>query len=266
MEFIDIGVNLTNSDFSHDLDDVIRRAQEAGVINMIVTGTDLETSEQAVALCRQHPDYLFCTAGVHPHDAKDFTHISLSQLKALASEPAVKAIGETGLDFNRDFSPRPQQEAAFCAQLELACQTGLPVFMHEREAFKRQYAILKDYRDHLSQGVIHCFTADKTALYAYLDLDLHIGLTGWICDERRGQHLLPLLKDIPLERLMLETDAPYLLPRTLRPKPKSRRNEPAYLPEVAATVFAHRPEPAELIAYACLTTTRSFFRLNQPVD
>jgi TatD DNase family protein len=145
--------------------------------------------------------------------------------------------------------------------LALAVELKLPVFLHERDANQRLLEILKDYRDHLTAAVVHCFTGEQQALFSYLDLDLHIGITGWICDERRGTHLHPLVREIPRERLMLESDAPYLLPRTLRPKPKNGRNEPAYLPEVLREVALHRNESMEDLARHSTACARRFFGL-----
>ncbi len=262
---IDIGLNLADKRFKGETHAVLERARESGVSACILTATSESICHEVIDMCERYaevfPNMLHCTAGVHPHDAKHWHKTSASVIKDLASHKAVVAIGETGLDFNRDFSPRPEQELAFEAQLELASELQLPVFLHEREAHKRQLEILHSYRDHLVDGVLHCFTGDKKALFNYLDLDLHIGITGWICDERRGQDLQQMVGNIPLNRLMLETDAPYLTPRTLRPKPKSSRNEPAYLPWVLDSVAEFRDESAELIAQTTTLTAQNFFRL-----
>ncbi|HDS1737237.1 TatD family hydrolase [Pseudomonas sp. BP8] len=264
MQLIDIGVNLTNSSFHDKQADIVERAVQAGVVQMVLTGTSLEVSEQALELCLQLDEAgqrLFATGGVHPHDAKSWDADSERRLRQLLEQPRVKAVGECGLDFNRDFSPRPLQEQALEAQLALAAELRLPVFLHERDASERLLAILKDYRDHLPAAVVHCFTGERDALFAYLDLDLHIGITGWICDERRGTHLHPLVRNIPEGRLMLESDAPYLLPRSLRPKPKSGRNEPAFLPEVLREVALHRGEALEQTARHTTECARRFFDL-----
>ncbi|HKS11478.1 MAG TPA: TatD family hydrolase [Pseudomonas sp.] len=264
MQLIDIGVNLTNASFKDKQADVVERAVAAGVAQMILTGTSLAGSEEAVALCeRLDPasERLFSTAGVHPHDASSWSADSSRQLRDLLEQPRVKAVGECGLDFNRDFSPRPQQQKALEAQLALAVALQIPVFLHERDASERLLAILRDYRDHLPAAVVHCFTGEREALFAYLDMDLHIGITGWICDERRGTHLHPLVSSIPQGRLMLESDAPYLLPRSLRPKPKSGRNEPAFLPEVLREVARHRGETPEQTADHTTACARAFFGL-----
>ncbi|PKM12588.1 TatD family hydrolase [Stutzerimonas kunmingensis] len=264
MQLIDIGVNLSHPTFASSVPAVVERARAAGVVQMVLTGTSLEESEAALKLCRQLDEsrlHLFSTAGVHPHDASHWTTDSASQLRGLLAEPEVRAVGECGLDFNRDFSPRPLQERALEEQLQLAVELQLPVFLHERDASERLLAILRPFRDHLPAAVVHCFTGEKQALYGYLDLDLHVGITGWICDERRGTHLHPLVKDIPTGRLMLESDAPYLLPRTLRPKPKSGQNEPAYLTEVLREVALHRGESEASLAAHTTRCARAFFGL-----
>ena len=263
MQLIDIGVNLTHPSFAAEREALLARAFEAGVAQLVLTGTRLDDSEQALELCRQLDDEqrLYCTAGIHPHEASHWDSGSAKVLRGLLAEDRVRAVGECGLDFNRDFSPRPQQEKAFEEQLALAVELRRPVFIHERDAAERLLAILKDFRDQLPAAVVHCFTGERRTLYAYLDLDLHIGITGWINDERRGTHLHDLVGEIPVGRLMLESDAPYLLPRSLRPKPKNGRNEPAYLVEVLDCVARHRGESAERLAAHTSAAAREFFGL-----
>lgn len=259
-ELIDIGANLGHESFDHDLAEVIARAEAVGIVHQLVTGTTLAASQKALMLCRRFPR-LSATAGIHPHEAAHADDTALAGIRALLNEPEIKAVGETGLDFNRDYSPRPLQEKVFEAHLAMAVDCGKPVFLHQRDAHARFYPILKNYRDHISGGVVHCFTDTREALHDYLDLDMYIGITGWICDERRGEHLLELVRDIPADRLLLETDAPYLLPRTLRPKPKSRRNEPAFLTEVLKTVAAYSGRPAAVIAEQTTENARRLFGL-----
>lgn len=261
MEWIDIGVNLTDTAFDHDRQAVLDRAWQAGISQMVLTATSLAASQQVQDYCNDYPQQLFCTAGVHPHQARDWTDGLGKDIRALAGADCVKAIGECGLDFNRDFSPRPQQIKALEQQLQLAIDLQLPVFLHERDASSLLAEMLKDYRDHLPAAVVHCFTGNREALHAYLDLDLHIGITGWICDERRGTHLQELVGSIPATRLMLETDAPWLLPRTLRPKPKKGRNEPAFLLEVATEVARCRQQTLAQLAEQTTDCARSFFQL-----
>ena len=256
---IDIAVNLTASSFDKDRDEVLRRARDAGVEQMLLLGSNIEESREVSALVQDYPQALRCTAGIHPHDAKTYNADSLSQLRQLLTEPGVVAVGECGLDFNRDFSPRPEQEQAFEAQLQLAVEMQYPVVMHQRDAHERFMAILRPYRAQLPAAVLHCFTGTREELEECLALDLHIGITGWICDERRGHHLRELVSMIPDNRLMLETDAPYLLPRDLSPKPKSRRNEPCYLPHIAEAVARARGEPVDALRDHCYRTTTAFF-------
>ena len=266
MELIDIGANLSHDSFRHDLPQVLERAHAAGVAQMIVTGASEIESQAAHDIASLHPGVLFATAGVHPHLAREWSDDTAAVIRKLAQSSVVVAVGETGLDFNRDFSPRPTQERVFAAQLELAVELGLPVFMHERDAHDRFAAIVGEYRARLGPAVIHCFTGEASELEGYLELDLHVGITGWICDERRGMHLRELVSRIPLERLMLETDSPYLLPRDLELRPKSRRNEPMHLAHILETVAACRGiDPAEL-GRATTRTARAFFDLDAPGD
>ena len=262
---IDIGVNFSNSRFDKDRGEVLERAREACVEKLILTGTSVAESEAVVELCREFgerfPAMLYATVGIHPHDAKALNKESMGILSALAADPSVVAIGEMGLDFNRNFSTPAQQEKAFEAQLELAAETQLPVFLHERDAADRQLQILRTYRDHLVDAVTHCFTGTREALYGYLDLDMHIGVTGWVCDDRRGTELQGLVADIPFERLMVETDAPYLLPKTMSEPPKGKRNEPAFLPWVISKIAEHRNESAEELAQQTSDNSLRFFRL-----
>jgi len=252
MQLVDIGANLTHSAFRDDLPQVLDRARQAGIVHCVVTGTTLEESEKALQLG------LPCTAGVHPHHARECNAQTIPRLRELARHPRVVAIGECGLDFNRNYSPHPDQEKCFVAQLELAIELRKPLFLHSRDAFPRMKNILSEKRNHLPPAVAHCFTGGKEELHAYLDLGLHVGITGWICDERRGAHLLELVKEIPRDRLLLETDAPYLVPRSLRPQPKARRNEPAFLPHILDTVARALGRPADEIA---AETTRNAVRL-----
>ncbi len=257
----DIGANLTHASFDADREAVIRRAQAAGVQQFVVTGNDLEHSRKALELCRQWPGILFATAGTHPHQAKDFDAAAPGALRTLLAEPEIVAVGECGLDYFRNFSPQNQQRQVFETQLELAVTTGKPVFLHQRDAHADFAAILRRWRPRLSAAVVHCFTDGEQELRDYLELDCYIGITGWICDERRGAHLRKLVKLIPANRLMLETDAPYLLPRNLKPKPDTHRNEPMYLTHVRDTVAECIGKPREQIADETTANARRFFSI-----
>ncbi len=257
----DIGANLTHEAFARDLDHVLQRAAGRDVEHIVVTGASRSGSVEALALARGHGDALSATVGVHPHQAAEYDDDTEAVLRELARDPLVRAIGETGLDYYRDFSPRAAQLRVFERQLRLAAELGMPLFLHQRDAHEDFLALLRRYRDRVPNAVVHCFTDTAEALHDYLALDCHIGITGWICDERRGVHLRGLVRDIPANRLMLETDAPYLLPRTVRPAPKDRRNEPAYLPYVCAQVAHDRGEPVEITAANSTATARAFFGL-----
>lgn len=258
---IDCGVNLSASAFRHDRPEVLERAWQAGLEGMILIGSDLEDSRRALALSELAPARLFSTAGVHPHQAKTFAATTSDELVTLAAQPAVVALGEMGLDFNRDYSPRPQQEAAFQHQLELACRLNLPIYLHQRDAHERFMALIEPLLHDLPPALLHCFTGSGEELSSYLEAGFYIGVTGWICDERRGGRLQELVVEIPADRLLLETDAPYLLPRDLEPRPSDRRNEPAYLPHVAAAVARHRHVPLEELANQTTANARRLFRL-----
>jgi TatD DNase family protein len=260
-QFIDIGINLGHDSYDVDRDAVIARAEAASVVQMIVTGATIPGSREAIHLARSRPGKLFATAGVHPHHATELTVDSLSELAELARQPEVVAVGECGLDYFRDFSPRADQQAAFHRQLELAARLQKPVFLHQRDAHEDFVAILREHRKKLTAGVAHCFTGSGPQLAAYLELGLAIGITGWICDERRGAHLVSLMREIPADGLLLETDGPYLLPRDLRPKPASRRNEPAYLPHIASVVARARGESVAALALSTTAAARKLFGL-----
>ena len=262
---IDIGANLGNKAFRGDLDAVLARAAEAGVGAIVATGTSVTASRGAWEIAEADrgsgSPRLFATAGIHPHHASTYGPDALVALRELCARPEVVAVGECGLDFDRNFSPRAEQLRCFEAQLELAVELGMPVFLHERAAHAEFASILEKHRPRIPRAVVHCFTGTGVELARYLDLDLHVGITGWICDERRGTHLRELVRRIPKDRLMIETDAPFILPRDLRPKPKSNRNEPALLPHVLRTVAAARGESADALARSTSETARAFFAI-----
>jgi TatD DNase family protein len=251
---IDIGANLTHPAFRDDLPQVLERARDAGV-DIIATGTTPEETRKALELG------FFTTAGVHPHHARECGPQTIAALRELAKHPRVVAIGECGLDFNRNYSPHPDQEKWFIAQVELALELNKPLFLHSRDAHPRFSEILRSFK--VKTAVAHCFTGEREELHAYLDLGLYIGITGWICDERRGRHLVELVREIPPERLLLETDAPYLTPRDMQPQPKARRNEPAFLPHILKAVAKALGRPAEEVALETARNARRLFSLHE---
>lgn len=265
MALIDIGANLAHESFAGDLDAVLARAAAAGVETIVVTGSCAASNEVAAQLAGRDNGSglrLHATAGLHPHHAADWNDALGARIGELAHAPGVVAVGECGLDYFRDLSPRAAQRQAFVAQLELAIAAGKPVFLHQRDAHADFLAILREHRTALTHAIVHCFTDSAEACADYLALDCHVGITGWICDERRGSHLQDVVRLIPAQRLLIETDAPYLLPRTLKPKPKDRRNEPAFLPAVLDAVAAARGESPATVAAQTTANARRVFGLS----
>jgi TatD DNase family protein len=260
-ELVDIGVNLAHESFDQDRGEVLDRARAAGVSRMIITGSSERSSARALALAQSAGEGLFATAGVHPHHANEYGVETSDVLRQLARHSRVVAIGECGLDFFRNFSPAVDQERAFRAQLEVAAELGMPVFLHQRDAHERFVNILDDYLSALPAAVAHCFTEGPAARDDYLERGLYLGITGWVCDERRGHDLREAVPGIPQERLLIETDAPYLLPRDLDPKPPTRRNEPMHLPHVLAALARLRDADPAALAEATTANAQRFFGL-----
>lgn len=260
---IDIGVNINHKDYLNDLENTLQECQEAGVEGMICIASDLKESQQIQRLCENHQQMWF-TLGCHPHQAKTWGKSSQANLNDLIATKRPVAIGETGLDFNRNYSSRAEQIYAFEEQIDLALEHDLPLYLHERDAHTDMLEILtrryinQAKSNHQVNGVVHCFTGTKDALDAYLELGLYIGITGWVCDERRGQSLQEAVPHIPNDKLLLETDAPYLLPRNIRPRPK--RNHPKYLPWVAKEVARLKDISVEtLLQQTQKNTSKLFF-------
>lgn len=264
MPLIDIGANLTHESFAGDLEAVLTRARTAGVVQLVVTGASREGSVAARDLALRHPGELFATAGVHPHHATEYSAEADALLRDLLHDERVVAVGETGLDYHRNFSPRPAQLRAFELQLQVAVDCGKPLFLHQRDAHDDFLACMKNVAGRVSRAVVHCFTGERRELYDCLDRDWYIGITGWLCDERRGKHLRELVRDIPANRLLVETDSPYLLPRNLVPMPSHRRNEPMYLRHIVEELARDRGEDYAACAAACTAAAREFFALPAP--
>jgi len=258
---IDIGANIAHDSFDEDRSDMMQRAADAGVGKIIVTGSSDESNVQAAELAEQSPGILYSTAGVHPHHASDYTDDSDALIRSLIEKDVVVAVGECGLDYFRNFSPRDAQLHAFQRQLEIAKESGLPVFLHQRDAHDDFVELLEPALPDLSRAVAHCFTGEGESLREYIAMGLYIGITGWICDERRGQHLHEIVSIIPDDKLLIETDSPYLMPRTIRPRPKSRRNEPMYLSEVVRVLAAARDQSVDHVATITTANARHFFSL-----
>ena len=257
---IDIGANLAHDSFDPDRDAVLRRARAAGVAAIVVTGSSVDSSRKALQLAQAHRGVLYATAGLHPHHASEYSGEHAALFRDLARHAEVVALGECGLDYFRNYSPHADQRRAFTAQLALAVELKKPVFLHQRDAHAEFLPILKEYRPQLADAVVHCFTDTEAALEDYLALDCSIGITGWVCDERRGLPLRATARKIPDARLLVETDAPYLLPRTA-PKASHRRNEPAFLPYVVRALAEARGQDEAQVAQITSENARRFFRL-----
>ncbi len=257
---IDIGANLTDKSFRNDLGEVVERAVREGVEHIVVTGTSESASHDAATIAAQFPERLTYTCGVHPHHADDVTETWLDTITAIAHQGAA-AIGETGLDFFRNFSTQANQRKVFQAQLELAANLEMPVFVHDRDSNGEVLDMLREYAQ--TEVVVHCFTGDGDLLDAYLDIGCHIGITGWICDPRRGAELADIVSRIPDERLMLETDSPYLMPKTIDPKPQTRRNEPMNLKYVRRKVAEVRNQTEAHVDRITTENAKRFFRFEE---
>lgn len=228
--WFDAGVNLTNQLLLKDLSGVMERAQAAGVSRQLLIATNEYEARQAITLCERFPEQLITTVGVHPHDASGVSVNYIDVLEELAHHPAVVAIGECGLDFNRNYSPAEQQIAVFSEQIKLANRVQLPLYLHERDALDTQLELLNRLCASSTPCLTHCFTGGQAAAKAYRSRGHWFGLTGWLCDERRNHALLESLPLLPRDNVLLETDAPFLLPRNVRPRPKY--NEPALVPYI----------------------------------
>lgn len=262
MQLIDIGANLTHESFRPDFDAMLQRAREHSVSALVVTGASAAGSRSAYALAQAYPEFLYATAGVHPHHAIDYDDATDVLLRDLVAKPEVKAVGETGLDYNRNYSPQAVQIEVFQRQLEIAAECGKPLFLHQRDAHDDFMAVMKNFEGRIARAVVHCFTGTREEMHAYLDAGWYIGITGWLCDERRGTHLREMVRDIPADRLMIETDSPYLLPRTVRPMPKHRRNEPMYLKHIVEELARDRQEDVAETAAMTTANARAFFGLS----
>jgi len=270
---IDIGANLAHESFAPDYPAVLDRAWAAGLEHIVLTGSCRQSNRAVAQLAALQPDKLSCTAGVHPHHAADWTDDDALLIRELALLPQLRSLGECGLDYHRDLSPRDVQRTVFAAQLQLAVALKKPVFLHQRGAHEDFLAILNEYRSALVDACVHCFTDTHAAMESYVELDCYIGITGWVCDKKRGAALREVAPHIPSQRLLIETDAPYLLPQNVprgqrpsslhsdKPGIDGRRNEPAYLPWVAQSLAPLRDVTVESLQAQTTANAQRFFRL-----
>ncbi len=259
MKIFDSHCHLDDRCFEADFEDVLHRAAGAGVHRMLIVGIDRRTSDRAVALANGHAN-LFASVGVHPHDARSCSEDTLAHLTAKASDPNVVAWGEIGLDFNRMYSSQKDQERWFIRQLAVADELDLPMIFHERDSQGRLLEILKATFGTRRSAVIHCFSGTAAELDRYLEMGFYIGITGIVTVNRRGKSLRGMIPSIPVDRLLIETDAPYLTPTPQRNK--YRRNEPAFVREVLLKIAAVRKEDPAVLAKQIWENTCSLFRID----
>ncbi len=255
MQLVDTHAHLNSREFDGDRPEVLRRAAEAGVEWIVDVGADLAGSRRAVALAAAEP-HVWAAVGVHPHDAAMFDAAALNELRALAADGRVLAIGEIGLDYYRDLSPRPLQREALAAQLALAQDLGLPVIVHDRDAHDDTLAMLRSAAGRGLRGVMHCFSGGPELARDVLDLGLYIGIAGPVTYPKASR-LAEVVRLAPLERLLVETDCPYLAPQAYR----GRRNEPAYVRLVAERVAELRGLPLAEVGRITSDNARDLFKL-----
>jgi len=260
MRLFDSHCHLDDRSYDRDRDTVINRAKSTGVAKMMIVGITEKRARKAVSIAESQGG-LYASVGVHPHDAKDCTEAALKTIRSLASNPKVKAWGEIGLDFNRLYSPQDDQERWFIRQLEIAGELNLPIIFHERDSKGRFLEILSAHGKKDRSGVVHCFSGNETELMKYLELGLHIGITGILTLNERGAPLRKLVLSIPLDRILIETDAPYLTPTPERNR--FRRNEPAFVKSVLLKLVDVRGEDPENLADTVWKNTCRLFNIDQ---
>ena len=260
-EFFDIACNLTHESIMQNIDDVISEAKLVNVNKLGLISAELEDFSKIATLVKTYPNELAPTYGVHPHHASQLNGFTKNEFLHLVSKYNPNVIGEIGLDYFRNISTPEEQMHAFEIQLQTAIDLELPVFLHQRDSHDDFLKILRNYHSELSSLVVHCFTGTQRELDEYLELGSYIGLTGWICDERRNKELRASIKNIPLEKLMIETDAPYLIPRNLKPRPSKNINLPKYLPHIAAEISSLTDYSIVEIATQTYNNAIKFFKL-----
>ena len=231
--FIDIACNFTHESFKHNLEEVIKNAEREDVEKFVLLCASLTDLDPIKLIQNKAPEKYFISAGIHPHHATEIVEINYDNLLKKLKSINPHAIGETGLDYFRNISPPDIQKKSFRMHIEIAKELSLPLYLHQRDAHSDFIHIIKERRNNFPKFVVHCFTGTQKELDDYLELDAYIGLTGWICDAKRNIDLRKSIKNIPIEKMMIETDSPYLIPKNLINKPKKNINEPKYLPHIA---------------------------------
>ena len=235
-ELFDIACNFSSNRYDNDLDEVIKNAKNNNVTKFLVVSASINDVDKIYSIYQKYKSDCFFTVGTHPHHANEINAESMKKMRILVQDLKPSSVGETGLDFFRNLSTLEEQIFAFEEQIKLSIEFNKPLFLHQRDAHDEFIKIIMKYKNDINKAVVHCFTGTQKQLDSYLNLGFYIGLTGWICDERRNVELRKSIKNIPLDRLMIETDSPYLIPRNLIIKPKNNRNEPSYLPHIAREI------------------------------
>jgi len=257
---IDIGANLTHPELYNQLDKIVENLKAANIKKVIITSSNLGDTKTALDIINLYPDLFYTTIGFHPHNAKDFSLEDIDKIHEYGKDKKIVAIGECGLDYYREYSTKEQQIYCFEEQLSIAESLKLPLFLHERHAHKDFTKILKSHINKIKNCVVHCFTGTENELKVYLDMGCYIGITGWISDTNRGKHLHDLLEYIPEDRLMIETDAPYLIPHNL-PFKHNGINEPSFLNFVAQTIAECLNKDINVIKEVTYNNTKKFFSI-----
>ena len=257
---IDIGANLTHPQLHNQIDKVVENMKIQNISKAIITSSNLKDTKTALDIINLYPEIFYTTVGFHPHNAKDFTHEKINLIMEYSKNKKILAIGECGLDYYREYSTQQEQLFCFEEQLKIAKSTGLPIFLHERKAHDDFVIMLKKYILEIEKSVIHCFTGTKNELKVYLDMGCYIGITGWISDLNRGKHLHDLIKYIPEDRLMIETDAPYLTPKNI-PFKNNGINEPSFLNYVAQSIAECLNKDINHIKEITINNTKEFFSI-----
>ena len=258
-EIADIACNFTSERFNKDLDEVISRAIKNKITKFGLICSQLDDVEKLLNIYSQYSNDIFYTIGVHPHHAKEINDEYLKKLKETVTNNNPHAIGETGLDFFRNLSTYEEQIYAFEEQIKIAIDENKPLFLHQRDSHDDFIKILRKYSSNISKAVVHCFTGTQEQLDDYLELDCYIGVTGWICDEKRNVELRKTIKNIPLSKIMVETDCPYLIPKDLPHKPKNNRNEPSNLNHIISEVASLMEIDEENLRKQTFENTINFF-------
>ena len=257
--FIDIACNFTHESFKRNLEEVINDAELAGVEKFVLLCASLADLDPIKKIQKNAPNKFFISAGIHPHHATETVEVNYDQLLRQLQSITPHAIGETGLDYFRNISPPDIQKESFRMHIEIAKELSLPLYLHQRDAHNDFIRMIREHRKNFPKFVVHCFTGTQKELDDYLDLDAYIGLTGWICDAKRNIDLRQSIKNIPLEKIMIETDSPYLIPKNLLKKPKKNINEPKYLPHIANEICELTGYELEEIKLATSKNAINFF-------